>query len=191
LVDFRGWDTLGEISVLAVASIGAVALTRVGRRAAEAAGKPVGLRTDVVRRLPFVDVVVRVVFHVVLMTSLWLLFAGHNQPGGGFVGGLLAGSAITLRYIAGGIDEMRARSRFRPWTVLGVGVLLAAATAFVPVLVGADALTVGVATVNLPLVGTAKMSSALVFDTGVYLAVVGMVMMVYEAFGDEPVEAAP
>jgi multisubunit Na+/H+ antiporter MnhB subunit len=86
---------------------------------------------------------------------------------------------------------MGARSRFRPWTVLGAGVLLAAATAFVPVLVGAEALTVGVATVSLPLVGTAKISSALVFDTGVYLAVVGMVMMVYEAFGDEPLEAAP
>jgi len=191
LVDFRGWDTLGEITVLAVASIGAVALARVGRRAAETAKGPLALRTDAVRRLPFVDVVVRVVFHVVLMTSLWLLFAGHNQPGGGFVGGLLAGSAITLRYIAGGIDEMRARSRFRPWTVLGAGVVVAAVTAFVPILVGAEALTVGVVTVSLPLVGTAKISSALVFDTGVYLAVVGMVMMAFEAFGDEPLETAP
>ena len=59
------------------------------------------------------------------MMSLWLLFAGHNQPGGGFVGGLLAGSAIALRYIAGGIDEVRGRSRFRPWTVLGAGLLVA------------------------------------------------------------------
>ena len=64
-------------------------------------------RLDDARRLPFVDVSVRVIFHAVLLTSLWLLFAGHNQPGGGFVGGLLAGSAITLRYIAGGIDEVR------------------------------------------------------------------------------------
>src|SRR5581483_7718399 len=137
LVDFRGWDTLGEITVLAVASIGAVALTRVGRRAAGMAGRPVRSATSpVVRRLPFVDVTVRVVFHVVVMTSWWLLFAGHNQPGGGFVGGLLAGSAITLRYIAGGIDELRARSRFRPWSVLGAGVLLAAVTASVPLLTG-------------------------------------------------------
>jgi multicomponent Na+:H+ antiporter subunit A len=191
LVDFRGWDTLGEITVLAVASIGAVALARVGRRVAEAAGRPMALKTHAVRRLPFVDVTVRVVFYAVVMTSLWLLFAGHNQPGGGFVGGLLAGSAITLRYIAGGIDEVRARSRFRPWTVLGAGVVVAAATASVPVLGGGDPLTVGVATVSLPLVGTAKISSALVFDTGVYLAVLGMVMMVYEAFGDDPVESAP
>ena len=191
LVDFRGWDTLGEITVLAVASIGAVALTRVGRRAAEAAGRPVAATTDAIRRLPFVDVIVRVVFHVVVMTSLWLLFAGHNQPGGGFVGGLLAGSAITLRYVAGGIDEVRNRSRFRPWTVLGAGVVLATATALVPVLTGAAPLTVGFATVSLPLVGTAKVSSALVFDTGVYLAVVGLVLMAFEAFGDEPAEGMP
>ena len=87
----------------------------------------------------------RVVFHAVLMMSLWLLFAGHNQPGGGFVGGLLAGSAITLRYIAGGIDEVRGRSRFRPWTMLGAGLLLAAGTATVPLLAGGDVLEVGVA----------------------------------------------
>ena len=84
------------------------------------------------RRLAFVDVSVQVVFHAVLMMSLWLLFAGHNQPGGGFVGGLLAGSAITLRYIAGGIDEVRALSRFRPWTVLGAGLLVAGGDGSLP-----------------------------------------------------------
>ena len=117
LVDFRGFDTLGEITVLAVASIGAVALARVGRRAADARGERAAPIASV-RRLAFVDVSVRVVFHALVMTSLWLLFAGHNQPGGGFVGGLLAGSAITLRYIAGGIDEVRGRSRFKPWRTL-------------------------------------------------------------------------
>jgi multicomponent Na+:H+ antiporter subunit A len=141
--------------------------------------------------LPFVDVSVRVVFHVVLMTSLWLLFAGHNQPGGGFVGGLLAGSAITLRYIAGGIEEVRGRSRFRPWTVLGAGVLLSAATATIPLLAGGDVLEVGVASLDIPLVGAVKVSSALAFDTGVYLAVVGMVLMAFEAFGEDRAVAVP
>jgi multicomponent Na+:H+ antiporter subunit A len=188
LVDFRALDTLGEITVLAVASIGAVALARVGRRAADDGDEP-SRRNAAPRRLPFVDVSVRVVFHVVLMTSLWLLFAGHNQPGGGFVGGLLAGSAITLRYIAGGIDEVRGRSRFRPWTVLGTGLLLAAATATVPLLVGGSVLEVGLASLHLPAIGDVKVSSALAFDTGVYLAVVGMVLMAFEAFGDDPVEA--
>jgi multicomponent Na+:H+ antiporter subunit A len=187
LVDFRGFDTLAEITVLGVASIGAVALARVGRRIAEARGKtrtkPVGAQ-----RLAFVDVSVRVVFHVVLMTSLWLLFAGHNQPGGGFVGGLLAGSAITLRYIAGGIDEVRGRSQLQPWTVLGTGLLLASGAATVPLLFGGDVLKVGLAALDIPLLGPLTVSSALVFDSGVYLAVVGMVLMAFEAFGEEPAE---
>jgi multicomponent Na+:H+ antiporter subunit A len=192
LVDFRGFDTLGEITVLAVASIGAVALARVGRRAAEARGEAASDLPDAldVRRLAFVDVSVRVVFHAVLMMSLWLLFAGHNQPGGGFVGGLLAGSAITLRYIAGGISEVRGRSRFRPWTVLGAGLLLATVTAALPIVFGGAVLEVGYTSLDVPLIGNVNLSSALAFDTGVYLAVVGMVMMAFEAFGENPAEAA-
>jgi multicomponent Na+:H+ antiporter subunit A len=187
LVDFRGFDTLGEITVLAVASIGAVALARVGRRSAEDRGDPAPTSAPP-PRLAFVDVSVQVVFPIVLLTSLWLLFAGHNQPGGGFVGGLLAGSAITLRYIAGGIDEVRGDSRFRPWTVLGAGLLVAATTATAPLLVGGSVLEVGLASFDLPVIGDVKLSSALVFDAGVYLAVVGMVLMAFEAFGDDPAE---
>jgi multicomponent Na+:H+ antiporter subunit A len=187
LVDFRGFDTLGEITVLVVASIGAVALARVGRRR-EDATPPTDPGPNV-RRLVFVDVSVRVVFHAVVLMSLWLLFAGHDQPGGGFVGGLLAGSAIALRYIAGGVDEVRRRSRFRPWTVLGAGLLLAATVAAVPIALGESVLKVEGATVELPVVGSVTVTSALVFDVGVYLAVVGMVLMAFAAFGDEPTEA--
>jgi multicomponent Na+:H+ antiporter subunit A len=190
LVDFRGFDTMGEITVLAVASIGAVALARVGRRAAELRGEPPPMRSELVRRLPFVDVSVRVAFHAVLLMSLWLLFAGHNQPGGGFVGGLLAGSAITLRYITGGIDEVRGRSRFRAWTVLGTGLLLAAVTATIPLLTGGAVLEVGFTTIDLPLINSISLSSALAFDTGVYIAVVGMVLMAFEAFGEDATEAS-
>jgi multicomponent Na+:H+ antiporter subunit A len=190
LVDFRGLDTLAEVTVLATASIGAVALARVGRRAAEARGEREP-RTRPVRRLAFVDVSVRVVFHVVLLMSLWLLFAGHNQPGGGFVGGLLAGSAITLRYIAGGIEEVRGRSPFRPWTVLGTGLLLAGGTAAAPLLTGGSVLEAGFASLDVPVIGTVGVTSALAFDAGVYLAVVGIVLMAFEAFGEDPREPAP
>ena len=185
LVDFRGFDTLGEITVLAVACLGAAALARVGRRAGEPDGAPRPTNAGP-PRLVFVDTSVRVVFHAVLLMSLWLLFAGHNQPGGGFVGGLLAGSAITLRYIAGGIDEVRGLSRFRPWTVLGAGILLAATTATIPLLLGNGVLEVGLASLDLPVVGAVTVSSALAFDTGVYLAVIGMVLMAFESFGDDP-----
>jgi multicomponent Na+:H+ antiporter subunit A len=135
-------------------------------------------------------VTIRVVFYAVLLVSLWLLFAGHNQPGGGFVGGLLVGSAIALRYVAGGIDEVRGLSRFRPWTVLGAGLVLAAVTATVPVLAGGGVLQIGVATFDVPAIGDIKLSSALAFDAGVYIAVIGMVLMAFEAFGDDSTQAA-
>jgi multicomponent Na+:H+ antiporter subunit A len=200
LVDFRGFDTLGEITVLTVASIGAVALARVGLRAAAeraqqaAGGGRTRIRakrqgdTDPVQKIVFVDVSVQVIFYVVLMMSLWLLFAGHNQPGGGFVGGLLAGSAFALRYIAGGIHEVRRHARFRPWTVLGAGVLLAAGTALAPLLAGDSVLEVAYKSVTLPAVGKMGLSSALLFDFGVYLTVVGVVLMAFEAFGDDTTE---
>jgi multicomponent Na+:H+ antiporter subunit A len=137
-----------------------------------------------------VDASVQVIFYVVFTLSLWLLFVGHNQPGGGFVGGLLAGSAITLRYVAGGISEVRARTRFRPWTVLGAGLLLAAVTAVLPLLLGASVLEVGFTTLELPLIGTVSVSSSLVFDTGVYLVVVGVVLMAFEAFGETPADVS-
>jgi multisubunit Na+/H+ antiporter MnhB subunit len=107
------------------------------------------------------------------------------------VGGLLAGSAIALRYIAGGIDEVRGRSRFRPWTVLGAGLLLAFTTAAVPLLAGGAVLDAGIATIELPIVGALKLGSALAFDVGVYLVVVGTVLMAFEAFGEHQSEVAP
>jgi multicomponent Na+:H+ antiporter subunit A len=194
LVDFRALDTLGEITVLAVAAIGAAALARVGMRARRERGVEPEPDTEPepepVPRLVFVDVMVQVMFFAVLVVSVWLLFAGHNEPGGGFVGGLLAGSAITLRYIAGGMREVREQTRFRPWTVLGAGLLISAATAAAPLLTGGDVLDVASHGITVPLMGSVNLSSALLFDIGVYITVVGMVLMAFEAFGEDPAEAA-
>lgn len=129
---------------------------------------------------------VRVIFHAVLITSIYLLFAGHNQPGGGFVGGLLVGAAIAMRYAAGGIEEIRTLSRFAPWTILGAGLLLAGVTALVPIVLGSDVLEAAVVERELPLFGKVKATSSLPFDLGVYLLVIGLVLMVFEAFGDDP-----
>lgn len=137
-------------------------------------------------RLVILDRSVRVIFHAVLIGSLWLLFAGHNQPGGGFVGGLVAGAAVGMHYVAGGIDEVRGLTRFRPWTILGAGLLVAATTASIPLVLGGDVLESALLSVDVPLVGTVKLTSPLAFDIGVYLLVVGLVLMVFESFGDEP-----
>ena len=137
-----------------------------------------------------VDVSVRVIFHTTLIGSLYLLFVGHNQPGGGFVGGLVAGAAIALRFIAGGLDEVRGLSRFKPWTILGAGLMLAAVTAVVPVMLGDPVMSSALWEADVPVLGNVKTTSALLFDTGVYILVVGLMFMVFEAFGGDP-PAAP
>jgi multisubunit Na+/H+ antiporter MnhB subunit len=138
-----------------------------------------------VKRLVHLDRSVRVSFHALLVGSIWLLFAGHNQPGGGFVGGLVAGASVALAYAAGGIDDVRALSRFRPWTILGVGLLLSATMATLPLLGGDEVLRSSLGSWDVPLVGEVSVTSSLPFDIGVYLLVVGLVLMVFEAFGDD------
>ena len=138
------------------------------------------------KRSLIVDTSVHFVFHSVLVLSVYLLFAGHNQPGGGFAGGLVAGAAVGLRYVAGGIDAVRNASPVRAWTILGTGLLVAALAAAVPVALGGAVLESAKATWHLPALGEVHATTATVFDTGVYLVVVGLVLMVFEAFGDDP-----
>lgn len=132
-----------------------------------------------------VDTSVRVLYHSIWVVSLYFLFAGHNQPGGGFVGGLTAGAAIALRYVAGGVDAVRGAVPLRPWTVLGSGLVLASATAIIPMVQGGQVLEHAVFSAELPLLGAIKATSALPFDIGVYLVVLGVVLMMFEAFGGE------
>ena len=132
------------------------------------------------------DVSVRIVFAAVMVGSIWLLFAGHNQPGGGFVGGIVAGAAIALRYVQGGLPAVRQLSRGHPWTILGAGLLISSVTSVVPLFFGRALLESGALTLDLPLFGTVKLTSALAFDIGVYLVVIGLALMVFESFGDDP-----
>jgi multicomponent Na+:H+ antiporter subunit A len=185
LVDFRGIDTMGEITVLAAAAIGSVALARAGRRP-RPARRATAVDQHRVTRLVVVDVAVRLVFSAVMVGSIYLLFAGHNQPGGGFVGGIVAGAAVALRYVAGGIDDVRNLSRAHPWTVLGTGLVLSAVTVLTPVLLGSAPLESATFETDLPLLGHVKVTSALAFDAGVYLVVLGLVLMMFESFGDAP-----
>jgi multicomponent Na+:H+ antiporter subunit A len=139
-----------------------------------------------VRRSPIVDASLRLLQPSIVVLSLYFLFAGHNQPGGGFVGGLVLGAAISLRFVAGGAAEVRSMVRVQPWTVLGVGLAVAAVTALVPVLLGNQVLEHHAVAWHLPLLGDVKFTTALPFDIGVYLVVTGLSLMAVEAFGDEP-----
>jgi multicomponent Na+:H+ antiporter subunit A len=191
LVDIRGFDTLGEMTVLTAVAIGTVALARAGRRPANIEATDARRQRRpapvLLTRLISIEVSVRIVFAAVMIGSLWLLFAGHNQPGGGFVGGIVAGAAISLRYVSGGLREVRRLSRGKPWMVLGSGLLTSATMAIAPLVLGGQVLQTGAHTFDLPVIGEMKVTSALFFDIGVYLAVIGLAMMVFESFGDEPV----
>jgi len=131
------------------------------------------------------DTTVHLVFDVALVLSVYLLFAGHNQPGGGFVGGLVAAAAISLRYIAGGLDDILVVGRVRPWTFLSAGLALAAGSALWPLAAGGPPLDQRAAEWSAPLLGEVKFTTATVFDTGVYLIVVGLVLMIFEGLGGE------
>lgn len=137
------------------------------------------------RRSLIFDTTVRLVFDLAMVLSLYLLFAGHNQPGGGFVGGLVAGAGISLRYLTGGLRDVVSVIRFKPWTPLAVGLALAAGTALSSLPGGAGPLDHRAWELDLLLMGGVKITSATVFDAGVYCIVVGLVLMILEAFADE------
>jgi multisubunit Na+/H+ antiporter MnhB subunit len=139
------------------------------------------------RRSYILDAAVRSVFPLLLVFSLYLLFAGHNQPGGGFAGGLAASAALMLVFLAGGAGAVRARVPIRGASVLGAGLLLAATVSTLPMLVGAEFMESFIWKFALPVVGEVKLVSVLFFDTGVYLVVAGMTLQLLQAFGrDEP-----
>lgn len=132
---------------------------------------------------PILDVVIRAEFQVLLVVSLYLLFAGHNQPGGGFIGGLVAAAAFTTRYVAGGSAELHRALRVPSSVLLGVGLLVAVGTAFVLMFGGDNFLDHELIKFEIPVVGDVKTTTALFFDIGVFLVVIGMIVSILESLG--------
>jgi multicomponent Na+:H+ antiporter subunit A len=136
-------------------------------------------------RSTILDVTVRTVFPAAVVLSLYFLFAGHNRPGGGFVGGLVCGAAIALRFVAGGMPEVRTLMPLRPHWLLGAGLVAAATTAIMPLLSGDTLMESSKTIFHVPVLSKVAIVSPLFFDTGVYLVVVGLTLYVLEAFGDD------
>lgn len=136
------------------------------------------------RRSVVFDTTVRLVFDAAMVLSVYLLFAGHNQPGGGFVGGLVAAGAFSLRFLVGGLDEVADTMRVRPWLLLAAGMALASGTAIWPLLGGGAPLEHGIASWDLWGLGHVAVASAALFDSGIYLIVVGLVGMVFEGLAE-------
>ena len=127
----------------------------------------------------------RAVFHTIIVFSVFLLFAGHNAPGGGFIGGLVAAAALVLRFVAYGPDDLRKLAPARPEALMGGGGLAAAVAAVIPLFSGGALLQAERLSLPLPLIGTVKLTTVLLFDVGVYFIVVGLVLGVLETLGGE------
>ncbi|MGN8048246.1 Na+/H+ antiporter subunit A [Curtobacterium sp. 22159] len=206
LVDLRGWDTLGELTVVVAAATGVASLIFVNSREdtlPRLRDLPATVASDKHRpdgeprawlptsaaiptgRSALLDVVVRLLFHGLIVLSVYLLFAGHNAAGGGFAGGLVAGIALAARYLAGGPAELGAAAPVRAGRLLGLGVATAAITALVPMFFGKDALYSEFFEATVPVLGHVEFVTATFFDIGVYLVVVGLVLDVLRSLGAE------
>src|SRR3712207_5099618 len=121
---------------------------------------------------------------LLLLFSVFLLLRGHNEPGGGFVGGLVAAAAYILHALAFDVSSTLAALRLKPRTLIGVGLLLAVASGLLPMLLGRPFLTAIWADV-LPGAGVLDVGTPLVFDTGVYVAVLGVALTIMLALAEE------
>jgi multicomponent K+:H+ antiporter subunit A len=180
LVDFRGYDTFGEITVLGIAALTIFALTQTllvgssGRR----------LRNwtyDMLRagdRHPLMLVVAtRVVLPVALVVGIYIFLRGHNAPGGGFVAGLVVSIALVMQYMASGFAWAQERQKVPYHALIGLGVLSAGITGVGAWFAGRPFLTSAFGYFKLPGLEKFELATAMGFDLGVFLCVVGAVML--------------
>ncbi|MDO4888941.1 MAG: Na+/H+ antiporter subunit A [Actinomycetaceae bacterium] len=143
------------------------------------------VRKGMDERSVILEVGTRLVFYSIVTVAVFLLFSGHNQPGGGFAAGILTGSALVLRYLAGGRFELGATLPVLPGYLLGGGLVIASTSALFPLLVGGSPLQTALIDFTLPGFGPVHFATALVFDVGVYLVVVGLCLEILRSLGAE------
>ncbi|WP_157245858.1 Na+/H+ antiporter subunit A [Nonomuraea typhae] len=196
LVDLRAWDTLGESSVIVVLTLGVTSLVFLRRRTfslerEDAVGVPDGGSHWLSATLPegqrsvIFEIVARLTFHSMVLLSVFLLLTGHGNVGGGFAGGIVAGLAVTVRYLAGGRYELARALPVNAGVLIGVGLTLSLAAAVIGTVLGGQALDMLAADVPIPLIGAVHVSTVLLFDLGIYLSVVGMVQDLLRSLGAE------
>ncbi|MFC2970314.1 monovalent cation/H+ antiporter subunit A [Acidimangrovimonas pyrenivorans] len=180
LVDFRGYDTYGEITVLGIAAMAIYALTDTLLRG------PANRRLrnwvhDLKRagdRHPLMLVVAtRVMMPITLMVGIYIFLRGHNEPGGGFIAGLIVAVALVIQYMASGFAWAHQRQQVNYHALIGLGVLVAGITGTGAFLAGRPFLTSDFGYFHIPFLGELELATAMGFDTGVFLTVVGAVML--------------
>ncbi|MBA3902784.1 MAG: monovalent cation/H+ antiporter subunit A, partial [Rhodocyclaceae bacterium] len=199
LIDFRGFDTFGEITVLGIVALTVYALLRRFRPAPESiplphqqqqqdgdtapVRNPQALLPAGAMMLP--AVLVRLLLPLAMLVSLFFLLRGHNAPGGGFVGGLVLATAVILQYMVGGAIWVESRLRIHPLYWIAIGLLAAAAAGIGAVVVGTPFLTGQTWHGALPGIGELHLSSVLLFDLGVYMLVVGATVLMLVAIAHQ------
>jgi multicomponent K+:H+ antiporter subunit A len=180
LVDFRGFDTFGEIIVLGIAALGIFALLETvgtgasGRRLA--LWKPDTVRSPEHHPMMLV-VATRLLLPLAVLVALYIFLRGHNQPGGGFIAGLVVAIAMLMQYMASGFTFADQRLRVDHHTLIGTGILLAAATGLGALAFGVPFMTSAFDYFSLPLIGEFELTTVILFDIGVALTVIGAVML--------------
>jgi multicomponent K+:H+ antiporter subunit A len=199
LVDFRGFDTLGEIMVVGIVAMIVYALLRRFRPAPESIEVPRAQRREGQAHLPPSDpkqllpagdlrmpaVLARLLLPMAAMVSLYFLFRGHNAPGGGFVGGLVMATAVIVQYMVGGTIWVEARLRVHPLNWMGLGMLAAAGAGLLAWFWSGSFLTARAAHLHLPVLGELHLSTVLLFDLGVYMLVVGATLLILVALAHQ------
>ncbi|SDC13748.1 multisubunit potassium/proton antiporter, PhaA subunit /multisubunit potassium/proton antiporter, PhaB subunit [Paracidovorax valerianellae] len=204
LVDFRGFDTFGEIVVLGIVALTVYALLRRFRPARETMdlpeqqrNMPADLQTDLLNPRNAADtavgylmvpaVLVRLLLPFTALVSFYMFMRGHNEPGGGFVAGLVLSVGLLLQYIISGTHWVEAHLPLYPRRWIGVGLLFALGTGLGALVLGYPFLTSHTAHFHLPVIGEIHIASALFFDIGVFTLVVGSTLLILTAIAHQSV----
>ncbi|MFP9139022.1 monovalent cation/H+ antiporter subunit A [Devosia sp. XGJD_8] len=204
LVDFRAFDTLGEITVLGIVALTVFAVLRRFRPASESIPKPEQQRIqnafdtraperhpgDTVNEYLLIPaVIMQWMFPVIIVLAMYLFLRGHDQPGGGFAAGIVMSIGFILQYMAGGTRWVEDRLRILPLRWIGSGLLLALVVGVASQLLGYPFMTTAFQYAELPYIGRVPLASALLFDLGVFSLVVGATVLILIALAHQSVRS--
>ncbi len=182
LVDFRGLDTLGEILVLGIAALGIFKLLADIKLSMTSANEK-GLRWSEDKHPLILVMISQSLLPLALLVSFYIFLRGHNMPGGGFIAGLVTSIALIQQYIAHGVDWIKPRLTINYQSLIAWGVLIATFTGIGSWFFGLPFMTTWFDYFDIPAIGEIELASALVFDLGVYLTVVGATLLILANLG--------
>ncbi len=179
IVDFRGFDTLGEITVLGIAALIVAALLAGARDLQPGVAAQPGRDG----RAPLLAIVGPLILPLAAVVAIWFFLRGHNLPGGGFIAGLTLALGLLVPYLGRGAAWVDARhaGRYEPW--IGWGLMIAAATGAGSFVLGHPFLTSAYLSPALPWIGKLPIATAMFFDFGVFLVVTGATLLMLTTIG--------